>query len=146
MKTTGITLCMALCVAMCSLSALSVAQQKKESLASKAFQQLKTLEGKWKATTEQGAAAYLYYEIVSNGSALHERFIDEGNKKHSNIITMYYLNKNNLDAAHFCSMNNQPFLRGSLDPSNPKQVTLTAYQVSNPGRFLKSIGADNDAK
>src|SRR5882724_10168135 len=84
------------------------------------FKKFQSLVGKWKATTAKGATAYVEYELVSNGTALHERFIDEGNKEDSNLITMYYVDRNSLMATHFCALNNQPRYRAIPDSPDPK--------------------------
>jgi len=90
--------------------------------ASQAFKQFQSLVGKWKATTAKGATARLEYELVSNGTALHEVYTDEGDKTDSNMITMYYLDRDSLMATHYCVLNNQPRYRAVIDSANSKQV------------------------
>jgi hypothetical protein len=96
-----------------------------------AFDKLKTLAGKWKAQTEKGNNAYAIYEPVSNGTALQERFIDEGEKVHSNLITVYYRDKDGLMATHFCAMNNQPRLRAIEASGDLNRMTFSIIDITN---------------
>ena len=96
-----------------------------------AFDKLKSLVGKWKATTEKGYAAYLYFEAISNQTALHERFVDEGDKAHSNLITIYFKDRDALMANHFCSMGNQPRLRTVSINDNLSEMTFALADITN---------------
>ncbi|MEW6209595.1 MAG: DUF6265 family protein [Acidobacteriota bacterium] len=96
-----------------------------------AFEKLKTLAGKWKARAANGSDAYLLFETVSNKTALHERFIDEGNSAHSNLITVYYRDKDQLMATHFCSMNNQPRLRAVEASADLSRLTFSIIDITN---------------
>ncbi len=96
-----------------------------------AYEKLKTLVGKWKARTASGSDAYLLFETVSNKTALHERFIDEGNPAHSNLLTVYHRDKDGLMATHFCSMNNQPRLRAVEVSSDLSRLTFSIVDITN---------------
>jgi len=99
--------------------------------AAEAFKQFQGLVGKWKATTAKGATAHLEYELVSNGTALHERYTDDGDKDDTNLITMYFLDRDSLMATHYCSLNNQPRYRAVLDSANLKQVRFKMVDATN---------------
>jgi len=99
--------------------------------ASQAFKQFQSLVGKWKATTAKGATARLEYELVSNGTALHEVYTDEGDKTDSSMITMYYLDRDSLMATHYCVLNNQPRYRAVIDSANSKQVKFKMVDATN---------------
>jgi hypothetical protein len=111
----------------------SVQSQQNESSSNgaQAFEKLKTLAGKWKSRTATGSVAYLLFETVSNKTALHERFIDEGNPAHSNLITVYYRDKDQLMATHFCSMNNQPRLRAVEVSSDLSRLAFSIIDITN---------------
>ncbi len=123
--------------AMSSQSALSDDRPRSNTAApndmnsAQAFEKLKTLAGKWKARTASGSAAYLLFETISNKTALHERFIDEGNPAHSNLLTVYHRDKDGLMATHFCSMNNQPRLRAVEVSADLSRVTFSIVDITN---------------
>jgi hypothetical protein len=97
----------------------------------RAFEKFKSLVGKWKAKTEKGFDAYIYFESVSNGTAVHERFIDEGDKVHSNIVTVYFRDKEALMANHFCAMGNQPRLRTTQIAADLSEMTFSLLDITN---------------
>lgn len=97
----------------------------------RAFEKFKSLAGKWKARTEKGFDAYIYFETVSNGTAVHERFIDEGDKVHSNIVTIYFRDREALMANHFCAMGNQPRLRTTHLAGALNEMTFSLLDITN---------------
>ena len=99
--------------------------------AEETFKKFQALAGKWKATTAKGAIAHLEYELVSNGTALHERYTNDSEKDDTNMITMYYLDRASLMATHYCALNNQPRYRAVVDSANPKQVRFKMIDATN---------------
>ena len=104
-------------------------------MASAAFEKLKTLSGKWKAITSEGKNAFLTFEVVSGGTAIMERFEDEGSQRYTDMITMYHMDRGQLALKHYCGANNQP--RMNLSGISPDGRTLTfdfvsATNLANP--------------
>jgi len=87
-----------------------------------AFEQLKALAGRWEGTMEAPAegAASIEFEVTSNGRAVLERQF--GGTSHE-MITVYSLAYDRLQANHFCAMGNQPVYRLS-DGSSPHDIRM----------------------
>lgn len=105
--------------------------EKSKADVNQAFEKFKSLVGKWKSRTEKGFDAYIYFEAVSNGTAIHERFIDEGDKVHSNLVTVYFRDRDALMANHFCAMGNQPRLRTTHIAGDLSEVTFSLLDITN---------------
>jgi hypothetical protein len=87
-----------------------------------AFEQLKALAGRWEGTMEAPAsgAASIEFEVTSNGRAVLERQFD--GTAHE-MITVYSLAYDRLQANHFCAMGNQPAYKLS-DGSSPRDIRM----------------------
>jgi hypothetical protein len=107
----GWTLAMAVCLGFARPSSAQPA--KDPANAALAYAKLKTLAGKWEATTDKGKVTTTY-QLVSGGTALLERM--EMGAGHE-MITVYYIDGNRLLLTHYCEAGNQPRMRaGSFDP------------------------------
>jgi hypothetical protein len=87
-----------------------------------AFEQLKALAGRWEGTMEAPAtgSALIEFEVTSNGRAVLERQF--GGTSHE-MITVYSLAYDRLQANHFCAMGNQPAYR-LADGSSPRDIRM----------------------
>ena len=87
-----------------------------------AFERLKTLAGRWEGTMEAPAtgSALIEFEVTSNGRAVLERQF--GGTSHE-MITVYSLAYDRLQANHFCAMGNQPAYR-LADGSSPRDIRM----------------------
>ncbi len=63
-----------------------------------AFERLKSLEGTWKGTTEDGKPFSVSYKVVSAGSVVMET--DNVHENESSMITMYHLDGGKLMMTH----------------------------------------------
>lgn len=99
-----------------------------EKTASTAFEKMKTLVGKWHGTTNEGKNVSLMYELVSGGTVLMERFVDESTPQYSNLITLYHMDLGEFVLKHYCGANNQP--RMDLSEVSPDGKTLKFDFVS----------------
>lgn len=68
------------------------------------FDRLKTLEGRWEATTSEGKTP-ITFQVISNGSALLETIANE------NMVSVYHLDGNAILMTHYCAAGNQPRMR-----------------------------------
>src|SRR5260370_35582830 len=75
--------------------------------AAAAFDKLKALAGEWEATSEKGKVTS-FLEVVSNGTALVEKISVPGDGE---MVTVYYVDGNQLVLTHYCSAGNQPHMR-----------------------------------
>lgn len=74
---------------------------------SAAFERLKSLVGQWDADTTMGKF-HLTYELVSGGHILLEHL--NGESKHENMVTAYYLEGDKLVLTHYCELGNIPHM------------------------------------
>jgi hypothetical protein len=68
------------------------------------FDKLKTLEGRWEATTPEGKTP-ITFQVISNGTALIETIVNE------NMVTVYHPDGEAILMTHYCAAGNQPRMR-----------------------------------
>ena len=81
-----------------------------------AFERLKTLEGEWEGTFEDGRRHTVSYRLSAGGSVLVETWqLAPGRES----MTLYHLDGDRLLATHYCPQQNQPrlALKPGKDPS-----------------------------
>jgi hypothetical protein len=107
----ALTLAVAVCIGFWDTAFAQVS--KDAANATQAFDKLKTLTGRWEATTDKGKALATF-QVVSGGTALLERTDMPGEKE---MITVYHLDGNRLLLTHYCEAGNQPRMQAtSFDP------------------------------
>jgi len=85
-----------------------------QALANVAFARLKGLAGEWQSVGQKGEHSRLSYQVVSDGTAVMERFTSDALPKNSGeMITMYYIDRGELVLTHYCIAHNQPHLRAT---------------------------------
>jgi hypothetical protein len=99
-----------------------------------AFEQLKSLTGHWEAEKTNDAArqekATVDLEVTSGGSAVLEKFRMEDNGKPVEMITLYYLDGDQLKLTHYCMAGNQPTMVGTYAPET-KTVKFDFAGITN---------------
>ena len=75
-----------------------------------AFEQLKTLVGKWKKEGSDGKQFYISFETTAGGTVLIENWVYKGA---SHSLTVYHQAGDQLLATHYCPQGNQPRLSSS---------------------------------
>lgn len=97
-------------LAACASSSPDVGDPAKGVDALEAFAHMKTLAGKWKASMPSAPdqVVPITWEVASGGHALMEKLFD--GQPHE-MVSLYYLEGENLDMAHYCSLGNRPHLR-----------------------------------
>ncbi len=109
----------------------SVTQAGQTANAEQAFAKMKSLVGRWEATTADGKKAVSNFELVSDNSALLERFWVEGSGEKENMITVYHLDRGNLMLTHYCSAKNQPRMRAEPFSAETKTLKFTFLDATN---------------
>lgn len=86
-----------------------------------AFKTLQSLAGRWQGKFDPDAKtdSSVVYENASGGKAVIERLF--AGEPHE-MITVYYLARNQLRATHYCAAGNQPAFKYSRADSNPSRV------------------------
>ena len=99
-----------------------------------AFEQLKALTGHWEAEKTNDTAskekATVDLQLTSNGSAILEKFHMEDNGKPVEMITLYYLDGDQLKLTHYCMAGNQPTMVGTYTPET-KTVKFDFASITN---------------
>jgi len=109
----------------------AVSAGEPETNAKLAFEQLKSLAGRWETTTPDGKKALLSLEVVANGSALMEREEVEENAQRSSMVTLFHLDGDRLILTHYCMAGNQPRMRvESFDPQK-RTFAFTFLDATN---------------
>jgi hypothetical protein len=79
-----------------------------------AFDQLKSLVGRWEGATPDGKKGTATYELISNGSVVMERLSPDNEPA---MITIYTLEGDRILVTHFCSAGNQPTMQSAPSPA-----------------------------
>ena len=95
-----------------------------------AFEQLKLLVGHWQTEKSNKEQATLDVELTANGSAVIERAHLTEQDKPVEMITLYYLDGDQLKLTHYCMAGNQPTMRGIYAPDT-KTLTFEFESVTN---------------
>jgi len=96
-----------------SVLAIAVGPARAGGNGATAFEQLKSLAGHWTTEKTNVGKATLDMDLTANGTALIERshMTDQG--KTVEMITLYYLDGEQLKMTHYCMAGNQPTMRGT---------------------------------
>jgi hypothetical protein len=81
-----------------------------------AFERMKSLVGHWETDKSNTNKATLDLELTSGGSALLERVRVEDNGKPVEMITLYYVDGDQLKLTHYCMAGNQPTMVATYTP------------------------------
>jgi hypothetical protein len=92
----------------------------KETNAAEAFAKLKTLAGKWEATSSRGKVT-TSYEVISNGSAVVEHL---NVPSEDEMLTVYHLDGNRLVLTHYCTVGNQPHMQAEAYDAASNQLVF----------------------
>ena len=95
-----------------------------------AFEQLKTLVGHWETQTSNMNKATLDIELTANGSALLEKDQIVENGKTVEMITLYYLDGDQLKLTHYCMAGNQPTMVATYSPET-KTLKFDFASITN---------------
>ena len=97
---------------------------------SAAFEQLKSLAGHWEVQPAGDSKATLDLELTSGGTAVIERLHMTEQGKPVEMITLYYLDGEQLKLTHYCMAGNQPTMRGIYAPDT-KTLTFEFEGATN---------------
>jgi len=101
-----------------------------------AFEQLKKLEGNWKAEKE---ATWLQLRVISNGSAVLETMTGADRTKIV-MTSVYSLDGNELVMTHYCGQGNQPFMKMKTAVPNLRLETVRVTNLPDPkGNHMSAV-------
>jgi hypothetical protein len=110
--------------------ALAIAPAKAGGSGSAAFERLKSLAGHWETEITNREKATLDLELTSGGTAVIERFHMTEQGKPVEMITLYYLDGEQLKLTHYCMAGNQPTMHGVYAPDG-KTLTFEFEGATN---------------
>lgn len=110
--------------------AFAIAPAKADGNGSAAFERLKSLAGHWETETSNREKATLDLELTSGGTAVIERFHVTEQGKPVEMITLYYLDGQQLKLTHYCMAGNQPTMHGVYAP-DAKTLTFEFEGATN---------------
>jgi hypothetical protein len=95
-----------------------------------AFEKLKALVGHWEEQQPSAMKETLDIQLTSGGSVVMERssMIQDGAPVE--MITMYYLDGDQVKMTHYCEARNQPTMRGTYAPET-KTLTFDFVGATN---------------
>ncbi len=97
-----------------------------------AFERLRSLVGRWEATTSEEITATVTYELHAGGTALFETFV-EAEPSGSDMVSAFHLDGDRLMLSHFCSGGNQPrMMARGLDGDRIRFEFVDATNLSGP--------------
>ena len=121
-----------------AVSLTALAQDKHEPKAKPAptnpqFELFKKLAGTWTGTgmSESDKPSTFTYKLVAGGSTVMETIMP--GTEHE-MVTMYYMDGNDLVLTHYCMLGNQPHMK-ALPSKDPKVVT---FVCDGKGSNMKS--------
>ena len=115
-----------------------------------AWEQIKTLVGHWETDKGNAKTTTLDLQLTSGGTAVIEKFhvVEQG--KPVEMITIYYLDGDQLKLTHYCMAGNQPTMAGTYDASTKTVkfdfVSATNLKSPNDGHMHNAVYTfiDND--
>jgi hypothetical protein len=128
MKTKTVTSILAAIAA--GVLAFAIAPARAGGNGSAAFDQLKSLAGHWETQTTNQDKATLDLELTAGGTAVIERAHVTEAGKTVEMITLYYLDGDQLKLTHYCMAGNQPTMHGTYAPDT-KTLTFDFEGATN---------------
>lgn len=126
MKTAG----KAFALLILSVAIMSVRTSAAPGGGAEAFEKLKSLVGHWETDKTNMDKASLDLELTSGGTAVLEKSHMVENGKPVEMITLYYLDGDQVKLTHYCMAGNQPTMRGTYAP-DAKTITFDFVSATN---------------
>src|SRR3989449_2408906 len=125
------------CALVLSVAILPVRTQARPGGGAEAFEKLKALVGHWETDKTNMNKATLGLELTSGGTAVIETFrmVEEG--KPVEMITIYYLDGDQIKLTHYCMAGNQPTMRGTYSPDT-KTLKFARSEERRVGKECRS--------
>lgn len=134
-----------------TMSVLAMATRSGTGNAAQAFAKLKELAGKWELQSNGPMKGSSTIEVTSNGSAVMEHFSVTRGDRTEEMVTIFYLDGDQLKLTHYCAAGNQPTMTGMYSPETNTLtfdfVSATNLKSSNDGHMhhaaLKFVDKDH---
>jgi hypothetical protein len=97
-----------------------------ESSAQKTLERFKTMAGTWQGKSPSGGTSEVTYQLAAGGTAVMADMHMAGH----DMMSMYYVDGDQLLMTHFCPTNNQPRMRAVISP-DLNSVSFDFLDVTN---------------
>jgi hypothetical protein len=111
-------------LALVAIATSSLAASKSQS----EFDKIKSLAGNWEGKATEGNPVHINYKLVSGGTAVMESILE---KSEAQMITVYYLDGDQLMLTHCCMANNQPRMWADASTSTPAAIRFSFVDATN---------------
>lgn len=118
------------CVVVLASGAMPMVNLAAAGTGPEAFEKLKSLAGHWEELKPTDAKATMDVQLTSAGSVVLERFTMIQDGKPVEMITMYYLDGDQVKMTHYCEAGNQPTMRGTY-ATGTKTLTFDFLGATN---------------
>jgi hypothetical protein len=119
-----------LCAVVLSAAILPAMTQARPGGGTEAFEKLKSLVGHWETDKTNMNKATLDLALTSGGTAVMETFRMVESGKPVEMITLYYLDGDQIKLTHYCMAGNQPTMHGMYAPET-KTLKFELESISN---------------
>ena len=123
----NVRLSLGLFLALAAIATSSLAASKSQP----EFDKIKSLAGNWEGKATDGSPVHINYKVVSGGTAVMEAILE---KSEAQMITVYYLDGDQLMLTHYCMANNQPRMRADASTSSPSAIKFSFVDATNLSR------------
>lgn len=108
-------------------AALAAQEMHPAAHSTPAFDQLKSLAGKWEGKDSSGSPVKISYKVISNGSVVME-YLEPA--KEPEMVTMYSLDGDRIVVTHYCSAGNQPTLQTTPSPAANGKLDFSFVRIT----------------
>jgi hypothetical protein len=117
-----------------------------QSSAQKALDRFKSMVGTWQGKSPSGGTSEVTYRLTAGGTAVMADMHMAG----EDMVSMYYVNGDDLLMTHFCPTNNQPRMKAviSLDLNTVSFDFMDATNLAGPntGHMHRAVFLFSDAE
>jgi hypothetical protein len=100
-----------------------------EEAALRAYRRFQDLAGVWRGESTRGWDEEVSFRVIAGGSAVVETSF--GAHPGETMLTLFSLNRGELELTHYCVAKNQPHLRATEFAEGGRQVTFTFVDAGN---------------
>jgi hypothetical protein len=108
----------------CAFAAPASAQSK----AAAAFKKLQSLAGEWEGQSDKGHPVKTSFKVIAGSTTVFEMLDMHGMEQ---MATLYSIDGDSIALVHYCPTNNQPRMRATPGPGEPKVLDFSFQGAGN---------------
>jgi hypothetical protein len=114
-----------------SLAAGPAAAEEEGRGATRAFERLKALAGKWEGRSTSGKKSFVVFELTAGGRTLLETYEEENGGDYGGMLTAFHLDGDRLMLTHFCVAGNQPRMIAEPFVPDSRELRFEFHDATN---------------